>query len=169
MGKSSLINAIVNQKHLAKTSGKPGKTQLINHFIINKQWYLVDLPGFGYAKISKVKRVEFHDMISDYLLNRTNLMCLFVLIDCRHKPQQIDQKFMQWLAEKEIPFVMIFTKGDKLGKNSLQINTETYKNEMLKQWKELPQVFITSAEKKEGTEDIKKFIGTLNPQFKSTI
>ena len=169
VGKSSLINAIVNQKYLAKTSGKPGKTQLINHFIINKQWYLVDLPGFGYAKISKSKRVEFHDMISDYLLNRTNLMCLFVLIDCRHKPQQIDQEFMQWLSEKKIPFVMIFTKGDKLGKNSLKINIETYKNEMLKQWGELPQIFITSAEKKEGSEDITKFIGTLNPQFKSTI
>jgi len=169
VGKSSLINAIVNQKYLAKTSGKPGKTQLINHFIINKQWYLVDLPGFGYAKISKSKRTEFHDMISDYLLNRTNLMCLFVLIDCRHKPQQIDQEFMQWLSEKKIPFVMVFTKGDKLGKNSLKITIETYKNEMLKQWGELPQVFVTSAEKKEGSEDITKFIGTLNPQFKSTI
>ena len=169
VGKSSLINAIVNQKYLAKTSGKPGKTQLINHFIINKQWYLVDLPGFGYAKISKSKRTEFHNMISDYLLNRTNLMCLFVLIDCRHRPQQIDQEFMQWLSEKKIPFVMIFTKGDKLGKNSLKITIETYKNEMLKQWGELPQVFVTSAEKKEGSEDITKFIGTLNPQFKSTI
>ena len=96
-------------------------------------------------------------------------MCLFVLIDCRHKPQQIDQEFMQWLSEKKIPFIMVFTKGDKLGKNSLKINIETYKNEMLKQWGELPQIFITSAEKKEGSEDITKFIGTLNPQFKSTI
>ena len=169
VGKSSLINAIVNQKYLAKTSGKPGKTQLINHFIINKQWYLVDLPGFGYAKISKSKRAEFHNMISDYLLNRTNLMCLFVLIDCRHKPQQIDQEFMQWLSEKKIPFVIVFTKGDKLNNNSLKINIETYKNEMLRQWEELPQIFITSAEKKEGSEDITKFIGTLNPQFKSII
>ena len=100
VGKSSLINTLANQKYLAKISGKPGKTQLINHFIINKQWYLVDLPGFGYAKTSKSKRAEFHDMISDYLLNRTNLICLFVLIDCRHKPQQIDQEFMQWLSEK---------------------------------------------------------------------
>ena len=169
VGKSSLINAIVNQKYLAKTSGKPGKTQLINHFIINKQWYLVDLPGFGYAKIAKSKRAEFHDMISDYLLNRTNLMCLFVLIDCRHKPQQIDQEFMQWLAEKEIPFVMVFTKGDKLSKNALTKNIEFYKKEMLKKWGELPQVFITSAEKKEGTEEIINFIETVNPQFKSTI
>ena len=169
VGKSSLINAMVNQKYLAKTSGKPGKTQLINHFIINKKWYLVDLPGFGYAKISKSKRAEFHDMISDYLLNRTNLMCLFFLIDCRHKPQQIDQEFMQWLSEKKIPFVMVFTKGDKLGKNALAQNIEAYKNEMLKQWGELPQVFISSAEKKEGTEDVMKFIGTLNPQFKEAI
>ncbi|MDC0204755.1 ribosome biogenesis GTP-binding protein YihA/YsxC [Flavobacteriales bacterium] len=169
VGKSSLINAMVNRKYLAKTSGKPGKTQLINHFIINKQWYLVDLPGFGYAKISKEKRAEFHDMISDYLLNRTNLMCLFVLIDCRHKPQQIDQKFMQWLSEKKIPFVMVFTKGDKLGKNTLAQNIESYKNEMLKQWGELPQVFVSSAENKKGTEDIMKFIETLNPQFKEAI
>jgi len=169
VGKSSLINALVNQNNLAKTSGNPGKTQLINHFIINKQWYLVDLPGFGYAKISKSKRAEFHDMISEYLLNRANLMCLFVLIDCRHKPQQIDQEFMQWLSEKKIPFVMVFTKGDKLGKNALIQNIEYYKNEMLKQWEKLPQVFVTSAEKKESTEKITEFIGTLNPQFKSII
>lgn len=169
VGKSSLINALVNQKYLAKISGKPGKTQLINHFIINKKWYLADLPGFGYAKISKSKRAELHNMTSDYILNRTNLMCLFVLVDCRHKPQQIDQEFMQWLAGKEIPFVMVFTKSDKLGKNTLMQNIETYKKEMLKQWEELPRFFITSAEKKEGTEDILKLIETLNPQSKKTI
>ena len=169
VGKSSLINALVNHKNLAKTSGRPGKTQLINHFIINKQWYLVDLPGFGYAKISKSKRAEFHDMISEYLLNRSNLMCLFVLIDCRHTPQQIDQEFMQWLAEKEIPFVMVFTKGDKVGKNTLAKNIASYKSEMLKAWGELPQIFITSAEKKTGTQEIANFIETLNPQFKEAI
>ena len=169
VGKSSLINAVVNHKNLAKTSGRPGKTQLINHFIINKQWYLVDLPGFGYAKISKSKRAEFHDMISEYLLNRSNLMCLFVLIDCRHTPQQIDQEFMQWLAEKEIPFVMVFTKGDKVGKNTLAKNITSYKSEMLKVWGELPQIFITSAEKKTGTQEIANFIETLNPQFKEAI
>jgi GTP-binding protein len=169
VGKSSLINAVVNHKNLAKTSGRPGKTQLINHFIINKQWYLVDLPGFGYAKISKSKRAEFHDMISEYLLNRSNLMCLFVLIDCRHTPQQIDQEFMQWLAEKEIPFVMVFTKGDKVGKNTLAKNITSYKSEMLKAWGELPQIFITSAEKKTGTQEIANFIETLNPQFKEAI
>ncbi len=169
VGKSSLINAIVNQKNLAKTSGKPGKTQLINHFIINKEWYLVDLPGFGYAKISKTKRAEFHDMISRYLLNRTNLMCLFVLIDSRHKPQDIDKEFMQWLSEKGIPFVMAFTKTDKLGKVVLAKNIGTYKSEMLKVWEELPQIFITSAENKTGTKEICDFIEQLNPQFKEII
>ena len=169
VGKSSLINAMVNHKHLAKTSGRPGKTQLINHFIINKEWYLVDLPGFGYAKISKSMRAEFHDMISEYLLNRSNLMCLFVLIDSRHKPQSIDQEFMQWLAEKGIPFVMVFTKTDKLGKVALAKNIGSYKVEMQKTWEELPQIFITSAEKKTGTKEIADFIESLNPQFKEVI
>ena len=169
VGKSSLINAIVDKKNLAKTSGKPGKTQLINHFIINKEWYLVDLPGFGYAKISKTKRAEFHDMISEYLLNRTSLMCLFVLIDSRHKPQDIDKEFMQWLSEKGIPFVMVFTKVDKIGKVVLAKNIGAYKAEMLKAWGELPQIFITSAEKKTGTKEICDFIEQLNPQFTEII
>jgi GTP-binding protein len=169
VGKSSLINALVNHKNLAKTSGKPGKTQLINHFSINKAWYLVDLPGFGFAKISKKMRAEFHNMISEYLVNRTNLMCLFVLIDSRHKPQAIDQEFMQWLAEKGIPFVMVFTKTDKLGKVALAKNIGTYKGEMQKTWEELPQIFITSAEKKTGMQEIADFIENLNPQFKEII
>ena len=169
VGKSSLINALVNHKNLAKTSGKPGKTQLINHFSINKAWYLVDLPGFGFAKISKKMRAEFHDMISEYLVNRTNLMCLFVLIDSRHKPQAIDQEFMQWLAEKGIPFVMVFTKTDKLGKVALAKNIGTYKVEMQKTWEELPQIFITSAENKTVMQEIADFIENLNPQFKEII
>tara|TARA_X000000368_G_C23035418_1_gene714368 strand:+ start:686 stop:1294 length:609 start_codon:yes stop_codon:yes gene_type:complete len=169
VGKSSLINALVNKKNLAKVSGRPGKTQLINHFIINNEWYLVDLPGFGFAKISKSKRSEFHDMVSEYLMNRNNLMCLFVLIDSRHKPQSIDQEFMQWLAEKGIPFVMVFTKTDKLGKIALAKNIETYKVEMLKSWQELPQIFITSAEKKIGTKEITTFIENLNPKFEEII
>ena len=169
VGKSSLINALVNNKNLAKTSGKPGKTQLINHFIINNNWYLVDLPGFGYAKISKEKRKEFETMISNYLLNRKNLVCLFVLIDSRHKPQSIDQEFMQWLAKKEIPFVIVFTKSDKLGKNILQKNIDFYKSEMLKEWEELPDLFITSSEQKKGTEEIKDFIKKLNLSFKPII
>ena len=166
VGKSSLINALVNNKNLAKTSARPGKTQLINHFLINKTWYLVDLPGYGFAKISKEKRAEFHDMISEYLLNRTNLMCLFVLIDSRHNPQAIDQEFIQWLAENEIPFVLVFTKTDKLGKTVLFKNIEEYKLELLKQWEELPKIFITSAEKKTGLSEIATYIEQLNPQFK---
>ena len=169
VGKSSLINALVNHKNLAKISGRPGKTQLINHFLINKAWYLVDLPGYGFAKTSKAKRAEFHDMISDYLLNRTNLMCLFVLIDSRHNPQEIDQEFIQWLSEKEIPFVMVFTKGDKLGKTVLARNIESYKLEMLKQWEELPEIFITSAEKKTGLVEITTYIKHLNPKFKEVL
>ena len=166
VGKSSLINALVNNKNLAKTSARPGKTQLINLFLINKTWYLVDLPGYGFAKISKTKRAEFHDMISEYLLNRTNLMCLFVLIDSRHNPQAIDQEFIQWLAENEIPFVLVFTKTDKLGKTVLLKNIEEYKLELLKQWEELPKIFITSAEKKTGLSEITTYIEQLNPQFK---
>jgi GTP-binding protein len=166
VGKSSLINALVNHRNLAKTSGKPGKTQLINHFLINKEWYLVDLPGFGYAKIPKSLRAQFHDMISNYLTNRTNLMCLFVLVDSRHKPQAIDQEFMQWLAEKGIPFAIIFTKADKLGKVALNKQIEAYKSEMQKEWEELPETFVTSAEKKMGTQEIADYIEKLNPHFK---
>ena len=169
VGKSSLINALGNNKNLAKISGRPGKTQLINHFLINKEWYLVDLPGYGFAKISKTKRAEFHDMISQYLLNRTNLICLFVLIDSRHNPQAIDQEFMQWLAEKKIPFVMVFTKADKMGGTVLLKNIEEYKMEMLKQWEELPEIFITSAEKKTGLSEIATYIECLNPHFKEVI
>ncbi|MDB0026971.1 ribosome biogenesis GTP-binding protein YihA/YsxC [Flavobacteriales bacterium] len=166
VGKSSLINALVNHRNLAKISGKPGKTQLINHFLINKEWYLVDLPGFGYAKIPKSLRAQFHDMISNYLTNRTNLICLFVLVDSRHKPQTIDQEFMQWLAEKGIPFVIVFTKADKLGKVALNKQIEAYKSEMQKEWEELPETFITSAEKKMGTQEIADYIEKLNPHFK---
>ena len=169
VGKSSLINALTNNKKLAKTSGKPGKTQLINHFLINNQWYLVDLPGYGFAKTSKKKRGEFHDMITQYLLNRTNLMCLFVLIDSRHNPQAIDQEFMQWLSEKEIPFVLTFTKADKLGKNILRKNTKQYKLEMLNEWEELPEIFITSAQNKSGIDEISTYIEDLNPQFTRVI
>ena len=169
VGKSSLINALANNKSLAKISGRPGKTQLINHFLINKNWHLVDLPGYGFAKISKIKRADFHDMINEYLLNRPNLMCLFVLIDSRHKPQAIDQEFMQWLAKKKIPFIMIFTKCDKIGKTVLLKNLERYKLEMLEMWEELPEIFTTSAEKKTGLNEITTYIEHLNPQFKKVV
>ena len=167
VGKSSLINLITGKKHLAKISRKPGKTQLINHFLINKQWYLVDLPGYGYATVSKTLKEEFQKIIFSYLENRGNLMCLFVLLDCRHKPQKIDLEFMQWLGKKQIPFVMIFTKIDKLGKTALKKNIENYKTEMLKQWGELPQCFYTSTLKRAGDKKILDFIEKTNLLFTS--
>ena len=167
VGKSSLINAFCNNKNLAKTSSKPGKTQLINHFLINESWHLVDLPGYGFAKTSKKKRAEFHNMINNYLLNRSNLMCLFVLIDSRHNAQAIDQEFIEWLATKGIPFTMIFTKADKIGKTTLKENIRRYRLEMLNRWQELPLMFITSAEKKTGIEEIITYIKDLNQGFKN--
>lgn len=165
VGKSSLINSIVNQKNLAKVSSKPGKTQLINHFLINDKWYLVDLPGFGYAKISKTKRQEFEKMTSNYLSYRDNLMCLFVLIDLRLKPQIIDQNFMQWLAIAKIPFKIVFTKSDKVNKNSLTKNIKKYKEYMRKEWEEIPEIFITSSLKKTGLIEIENFINQTNKLF----
>ena len=167
VGKSSLINLITNKKQLAKISGKPGKTQLINHFLINKEWYLVDLPGYGYATVSKTQKQEFQKIIFSYLENRENLMCLFVLLDCRHKPQQIDLDFMKWLGEKQIPFLMIFTKIDKLGKTELKKNIENYKTEMLKQWEEIPQTFFASVPKRKGSKEILDFIENTNLLFTS--
>ena len=165
VGKSSLINLITEKKHLAKISRKPGKTQLINHFLINKEWYLVDLPGYGYATVSKKKKEDFQKIIFSYLENRENLMCLFVLLDCRHKCQKIDLEFMQWLGEKQIPFVMAFTKTDKLGKTVLSKNIENYKNDMLKQWEELPQIFFSSVLNKKGDKEILDFIEQTNSLF----
>tara|TARA_B100001778_G_scaffold170709_1_gene140312 strand:+ start:2595 stop:3200 length:606 start_codon:yes stop_codon:yes gene_type:complete len=165
VGKSSLINSIVNQKNLAKVSSKPGKTQLINHFLINDKWYLVDLPGFGYAKISKTKRYEFQKMTSNYLSYRENLMCLFILIDLRLKPQIIDQNFMQWLAIAKIPFKIVFTKSDKVNKNSVTKNIKKYKEYMLKEWEEIPEIFVTSSLKKTGLIEIENFINQTNKLF----
>ncbi|MEC8853202.1 MAG: ribosome biogenesis GTP-binding protein YihA/YsxC, partial [Bacteroidota bacterium] len=153
------------KKQLAKISRKPGKTQLINHFLINKEWYLVDLPGYGYATVSKKQKEEFQKIIFSYLENRESLMCLFVLLDCRHKAQKIDLEFMQWLGEKEIPFVIIFTKTDKLGKISLQKNIANYKKELLKEWEEIPQCFYTSTLKREGNKEILTFIEKTNSLF----
>ena len=165
VGKSSLINSLTNNKSLAKMSGKPGKTQLINHFLINKKWYMVDLPGYGYAKTSKSNRAIFHKMISDYLTHRKNLICLFVLIDSRHELQEIDSDFMQWLAEKEIPFSIILTKIDKLSKNKLSKNLSHFKKKMLKKWSELPNIFTSSAINKQGLEEILDYINNLNLEF----
>ena len=167
VGKSSLINAIVNNKKLAKTSSTPGKTQLINHFIINDQWYLVDLPGYGYAKTSKSQRAIFHEMISNYLLNRSSLIALFVLIDSRHKLQKIDNEFMIFLAENQIPFVIIFTKTDKLGKNIIKKNIENFKKEMLENWEEIPEIFLSSSESRVGIKEITSYIAKLNVDIKN--
>lgn len=162
VGKSSLINMLTNNKKLAKTSGRPGKTQLINHFEINESWYLVDLPGYGYAKTSKMNRFKWTKFIEEYLKNRENLMNTFVLIDSRLEPQKIDQEFMNWLGHNQIPFSMVFTKTDKLSSSALQKNLAKYKKEMLKSWEELPPVFITSSESKLGKENLLNYIEEVN-------
>lgn len=159
VGKSSLINLLTNRKKLAKISSTPGKTQTINHFIINNSWYLVDLPGYGFAKTSRDLRYEFGKMIEQYILTRENLNCLFILIDSRLEPQKIDLAFIQWAGEKEIPIGIVFTKSDKLTKNILQKNISFYKKTLLEAWDELPAIFITSALEKKGQEDILTFIG----------
>lgn len=162
VGKSSLINMLTEHKKLAKTSGKPGKTQLINHFLIDQKWFLVDLPGYGYAKVSKTARASFEKFISDYLINRKQLVTVFVLLDSRLEPQTIDLEFMNWCGEKEISFSMVFTKIDKLSSTALQKNLAKYKKEMIKYWAELPPVFTTSAESGFGREKILNYIGSLN-------
>ena len=169
VGKSSLINALVNRKNLAKTSGKPGKTQLINHFKMNDNWFLVDLPGYGYASTSKTNREMFKGMINKYLFNRKNLICLFVLLDIRHKPQPIDLEFMKKMEQERIPFVMVFTKSDKISQTQISKNIKYYKTEMLKEWGSLPEIFITSSEKKKGRSEILKFIGKYNEGFNPTL
>lgn len=162
VGKSSLINAMMNHKDLAKTSQTPGKTQLINHFIINEEWYLTDLPGYGYARVSKSTRKDFEKLITNYILNRKNLVNLFVLVDVRHTPQKIDLEFMQWCGESGIPFSIAFTKADKLKPGGAQRNVELYEQELLKTWEEAPQMYITSAEKKQGGDEILKYIAQTN-------
>lgn len=162
VGKSSLINMLTNQRHLAMTSQKPGKTQLINHFLINDEWYLVDLPGYGFAQRGKEGRENIRRIIEDYILQREQLTNLFVLIDCRLEPQLIDLEFMEWLGENGIPFSMIFTKTDKISKGKLTANIEQYSSKMLETWEELPPLFTSSAEKKEGGEDILNFIRKIN-------
>jgi GTP-binding protein len=158
VGKSSLINMLVNNKKLAKTSQRPGKTQHINHFLINENWYLVDLPGYGFAQVSKSIKEKFQSLITGYIQERENLYCLFVLIDSRHEPQKIDLEFTTWLGVNQIPFALVFTKSDKLGKNRLAANIEFYKKELLKQWEQLPPVLVSSANTGLGREAILEFI-----------
>ncbi|MFT6716115.1 MAG: GTP-binding protein [Saprospiraceae bacterium] len=161
VGKSSLINMLCNNKKLAKTSGTPGKTQLINHFLINENWHLVDLPGYGYAKVSKKLRAEFHKMINDYLEKREQLVNTFVLIDSRLPPQQIDLDFLCYLGEQEIPFSIIFTKIDKLKPQELKKNVAAFEDKMFQFWEELPPRFLTSAEKKTGQKEVLNYIGDI--------
>ena len=154
VGKSSLINHLTNNKKLAKTSGRPGKTQLINHFLIDGQWYLVDLPGYGWAQVSKTEKAKWKKMIEQYLLKRENLVSVFVLLDSRHPPQKIDLEFMTWLGEQGIPFAMVFTKVDKQSRNQTQTNVAIYRKTMLKQWESLPPIFLSSIVSGEGSEII---------------
>ena len=167
VGKSSLINMLCHNPKLAKTSQKPGKTLLINHFLINGEWHLVDLPGYGYAQAGQKQREALKTMIERYCLYREQLVCLFVLIDCRHEPQKIDLEFINWLGENGVPFALVFTKGDKLGKVRLKENVEAYKTRMLEEWEELPPVFVTSAETKLGGEELTAYIEELNDSVRS--
>lgn len=162
VGKSSLINMLTGRKGLAMTSQKPGKTQLINHFLINKDWYLVDLPGYGYARLSRDGRDGLRKMIEDYILERTELVCLFVLLDSRLEPQRIDLEFIEWLGEEGIPFALVFTKADKLSKGKLAANIAAYKERLLQQWEELPPLFITSSEVRMGRDELLSYIDGIN-------
>lgn len=167
VGKSSLINALVQRRGLAKTSSTPGKTIAINHFVVNNQWYLVDLPGYGYAKRSKKSREEWQVMLANYIRRRRNLMYTFVLIDSRIEPQNSDIGFMEWLGENQVPFCIVFTKVDKLSKAELEKNVEAYKQRLLEDWEELPPVFITSSETKLGREEILDFIEQQNTELEN--
>lgn len=168
VGKSSLINMLTAKKKLAKTSGTPGKTQLINHFEINEEWYLVDLPGFGYAKASKKSRQSWEIFITEYLLHREELLTTFVLIDARLPPQGIDLEFMNWCGGKGIPFSIVFTKTDKLSSSALQKNLNSYKKELLKFWSELPPLFVTSSQSNFGRESVLNYIQEILAAFKGS-
>lgn len=165
VGKSSLINMLTDKKSLAKTSGRPGKTQLINHFIINGNWYLVDLPGYGYARVSKSSKRKFQKFITDYFEKRQQLVSAFVLVDIRHKPQPIDLEFMQYLGESGIPFAIIFTKADKLKPKAIENHVDDYCQELLKTWEELPHYLVTSSSKKIGQEEVLNFIEATNEEI----
>jgi len=162
VGKSSLINMLMQKKSLAKTSGRPGKTQLINHFLINKNWFLVDLPGYGYARVSKSSKRIFQKFITQYFSKRQQLALAFVLIDCRHKPQKVDLEFMQWMGENQVPFSIIFTKQDKMKPNALTKNIEDYKLKMLESWEEMPNYFITSSSNGTGRDKVLNYMSEIN-------
>jgi GTP-binding protein len=158
VGKSSLINMLTNHKGLAKTSATPGKTLLINHFLINDEWYIVDLPGYGFAKRSKKVQEDIEKMISSYILQREQLVNVFLLIDIRHEPQKIDREFMDWLGENGVPFSIVFTKADKLGTDKMRQNVKRYLDSLLDTWEELPPYFVTSSEKRMGKDELLDYI-----------
>ena len=162
VGKSSLINMLTRKPKLAMTSSTPGKTLLINHFLINKQWYLVDLPGYGYAKRGKKQQEKIQQIIEDYVLDREALTCLFVLVDSRHEPQKIDLEFIEWLGENGVPFAIIFTKADKLNLTQQRENIANYLHKLEEQWEELPPYFLTSAEKQTGRNEVLDYIDSIN-------
>lgn len=167
VGKSSLINMLCNRKKLAKTSSRPGKTQLINHFLINKQWHLVDLPGYGYARVSKTQKKTFQKFITNYFIKRKELISAFLLIDFRHKPQNLDLEFMSWLGENFIPFSIIFTKSDKLKEKEIKGNTTKYLKRLEEDWEEVPKYFITSSEKRIGKDELLNYIDEINQSITS--
>ena len=167
VGKSSLINALVNKKDLAKTSSQPGKTQLINHFLVNGNWYLVDLPGYGYARVSRTNRYAWGKMIKNYMLQRENLMNVYVLVDSRLEPQKIDIEFMNFLGENSVPFSIVFTKIDKQTPNKTNSNVAAYKKELLKYWEELPEIILTSSEKRQGLETLMDSIKGIIPYYQA--
>ncbi len=169
VGKSSLINMLTARKGLAMTSSTPGKTILINHFLINKNWYIVDLPGYGYAKRGQKSKKEIEQIIENYILQRPQMTTLFLLIDCRHEPQAIDMAFIEWLGENGIPFALVFTKADKLKKGALNSRIHNYLEKLKEQWEELPPHFITSSENRMGREELLKYIQTINQELKSSI
>ena len=168
VGKSSLINMLTTRKNLAKTSGRPGKTQLINHFLINKNWYLVDLPEYGYARVSKTQKKVFQKFITAYFEKRKQLVCAFILVDIRHKPQPIDLNFMSYLGEQQIPFSIIFTKADKLKPKAIENYIEDYKAILLETWEEIPNYFITSSTKGNGKDELLNYIETVNLELNQT-
>lgn len=167
VGKSSLINMLCNNARLAKTSATPGKTLLINHFIINNEWYIVDLPGYGYAKRSKTVQKKLEQMIASYILQRKQLANVFVLIDIRHNPQKIDLEFIDWLGESNIPFSIVFTKADKLAQSKVKPAAEAWLEQLKETWEELPPYYITSSEKKKGRDEVLNYIEEINTQIKN--
>lgn len=162
VGKSSLINMLVGKKQLAKTSGRPGKTQTINFFLINGKWHLVDLPGYGWAGVSKDKKKEWSGFVRDYLLNRVNLYCLFILVDIRHEPQKIDLEFIFWAGSNQIPVGIVFTKADKISKNKIDLAVNRYKNRLQEDWETIPALFVTSSRDQRGRNELLEYIISIN-------